>query len=84
MAKKKSAKKSPAKAKPRNRHLVSYVENCSRKDRVFSSFKAMDAFIDTFNKKHPKPDKYQDSWIDLVVTDIKGIIVNEQNDAEID
>lgn len=81
MAKKKAVK---AKAKPRSKHLVSYITDCTRKDRVFSSVKAMNTFIDNFNKKHPKPDQYQDSWIDLVVTGINGSIVNEQNDLEID
>jgi hypothetical protein len=56
----------------KSKHLVTYVENCSPKIKIFRSELAARKFVDSFSKKHLG--HKDDAWIDLLVTDIKGEI----------
>lgn len=86
-------KKKPAKSKSsvgnegkksKSKHLVLYVEDCSMKGKTFKDVKSMNAFIDDFKSKYPNPpEQYQDDWIELIVTDIKGEITCVDDSLEI-
>lgn len=72
---KKKQQKTRVKKSKTNKNLVLYVEDCTLKGKVFSDSKSLASFVKAFNKKYPSnTNAYQDNWLDLVVTDIKGEI----------
>lgn len=82
MPKKKKAQRKSKVTK--SKHLVLYVEDCSMKGKTFKDVKSMNAFIDDFKSKYPNPpERYQDDWIELIVTDIKGEITCVDDSLEI-
>ena len=71
----KRRKKPEVRKSKQNRNVVLYVENCTPKGKVFSDSKSLEAFVKKFNKKYPRSvDGYDDNWIDVIITDIKGSI----------
>lgn len=63
--------------KSKNKNLVMYVENCTPKAKVFADAKALNAFVKKFNKTYsPKDCAQSGSWLDVIVTDIKGSITD--------
>lgn len=58
------------------RHLVRTIEDCSFITRIFKTKKSMKDFIDDFKDKYQgkEMDGY---WVDLVITDIHGSIVDD-------
>lgn len=83
MTKKKNKKTRVVKSK-KNKNLVLYVENCTLKGKVFSDSKSLKSFVEEFSKKYPShTEAYQDNWLDLVVTNIKGDITSMDAGLEI-
>lgn len=52
-------------------HLLQYVEGCSPKTKLFKSLKALNEFVEKFQKKHGI-DFRGDNWLDYSVTNITG------------
>jgi len=68
-------KKTKIRKSKTNLNLVLYVEDCTPKGKVFENSKALESFVKKFNKKYPRDtDCYDDNWIDVIITDIKGSI----------
>ncbi len=58
------------------RHLVRTVENSSTVINIFDTEKSMNTFIKKFNKTY-KGKTMDGWWIDLVVTNIQGEIIDD-------
>ena len=71
----KRRKKPEVRKSKQNRNVVLYVENCTPKGKVFSDSKSLEAFVKKFNRDYPRDtDAFDDNWIDVIITDIKGSI----------
>lgn len=71
----KRRKKPDVRKSKQNRNVVLYVENCIPKGKVFSDSKSLEAFLKNFNRDYPRDtDAFDDNWIDVIITDIKGSI----------
>lgn len=58
------------------RHLVRVVEDCTPTTNVFDTKKETEAFLVKFNKKY-KNMSLDGYWVDLVVYDISGDIIDD-------